>query len=201
MRRNRDKKRRKIIIPLLLIAVVCVGITLAFLQKETGALTNKFKIGEITTVIEEDPKVNGSTIEKDPKVVNLGPNDCIVRMRAVVSPKEIADFLEDGHINYDTSNWKLGDDGFWYYQKIVPYVADNENASSTTSLFTEITGLTDADGKIIEQFKDVEDFQITLYQEAVQAVVWDKEGDKYSAYNSDRTYNAEMAAKTCSDIW
>lgn len=190
------KKSKRILSALLLVSAACVGLTLAYLKTNTGALTNKFTIGEVTTVIEEDPKVNESTIEKDPKVVNLGPNDCLVRMRVTVSPKEIADYLEAGkHINYNTNKWTYNNnDGFWYYQGIVPFSTTDSSLNQTEELFTKVTGLTDENGQIVEAFQDVKNFQITLYQESVQAVVWDENGKSYSAYNDDRTYNEEGAA-------
>lgn len=191
-------KKKKFILPALLFtALLCAGSTLAYMQTETDPLTNTFKAGEVTTEIEENPEVQGSTIKKDPKVVNLGPNDCIVRMRVTISPKEIADFLSDPqHLAYDSS-WAKEHDGFWHYQHILPYVPGDKAASTTTPLFSEIHGLTDENGHIREEFKDLEDFQITLYQESVQAVVWDKDGNQYSAYDENGLYDEAGAQK----IW
>lgn len=191
--------KKLVLVAFLVVAIAATGITYAYLKTNTDILKNEYTIGEITTKIDEDPKVNGSTIEKDPKVVNEGPNDAIVRMRVTISPKEIKDYLEEkSAINYDTGTWKYNEeDGFWYYQKVLPYDSQNLNNNVTTPLFTEVTQLTDSEGKIIEKFKEVKDFQITLYQESVQATVWDKEGNKLNAFDSDGHYKQELA----NEIW
>ena len=49
---------------------------------------------------------------------------------------------------------------------------------------------------MLEKFKDLKDFQITLYQEAVQTEV-SINGEKVTAYGADRKYDAVAAAK----IW
>lgn len=182
-------KMKVALLALLGITIAGVGITYAYLKTQTSELKNNFTVGEITTEIEEDPKVEGSTIKKDPKVTNHGASDSIIRMRVSVSPKKIADYLATNKgINYDTNTWYYNEtDGFWYYQGIV---ATN---ASTTSLFTEVTGLLDKDGKIIEEFKNVDNFEITLYQEAVQAKVWDKDGNALQAFDENGVYNQEKA--------
>lgn len=167
--------RLKFIGFLLVIGVVVVSTTLAMVMKNSKSLTNTFEIGEVTTEIEENPLVNGSTIEKDPKVVNKGPNDCYVRMRVTISPSQVKDYLEKNNlINYDKENWTYNEsDGFWYYNEKLPYyVEGNQKDSTSKPLFTEIKGLTDSDGKIKDEFKDLGNFEITLYQEAVQTVVY-----------------------------
>ena len=148
---------------------------------------------KIETEIEENPEIQGSNIKKDPSVKNIGSNDCIIRMRVTVSPKVIADYLSQNNgINYKTESWRYNNsDGFWYYLGIV------SPGKATDPLFTEVNGLLDADGKIKEEFKNVSDFEITLYQEAVQAVVWDADGNELSAMDSNNKFNNENALK----IW
>ncbi|MDO5432228.1 hypothetical protein [Eubacterium sp.] len=180
-----------------LLAVVLVGgaVTLAYLSKTTAAATNNFAPGKISTEIEEDPDVKGTIINKDPKIVNTGESACIVRMRATISPNAIADLVnqKDGiTIDYDTKNWTLKDDGYWYYNHILPAKTDNK----TSPLFTKIIGITDDKGHVLEKFKDLKDFQITLYQEAVQTEV-SINGEKVTAYGADGKYDAAAAAK----IW
>lgn len=191
--------KKLVLVAFLVVAIAATGITYAYLKTNTDTLTNKYTVGEITTRIDEDPSINGSIIKKDPKVVNEGPNDAIVRMRVTISPKEIKEYLENENaIDYDTENWKYNEeDGFWYYQKVLPYDDENVDLNVTAPLFTEVTKLTDENGKIIEKFKQVKDFQITLYQESVQATVWDKNGNKLEAFDSNGNYDQNLANK----IW
>ena len=91
-------------------------------------------------------------------------------------------------INFDEKAWKYNEaDGFWYYQAVVPV------DGRTTALFDEITGITDQAGKPL---KDFEDFQITLYQEAVQTEVTIN-GKPVKATDATGNYNSENAMK----IW
>ena len=115
-------------------------------------------------------------------------------MRVTVSPKVIADYLSQNNgINYKTESWRYNNsDGFWYYLGIV------SPGKATDPLFTEVNDLLDADGKIKEEFKNVSDFEITLYQEAVQAVVWDADGNELSAMDSNNKFNHENALKVWS---
>ena len=191
--------KKLVLVAFLVVAIAATGITYAYLKTNTDTLMNKYTVGEITTRIDEDPSINGSIIKKDPKVVNEGPNDAIVRMRVTISPKEIKEYLENENaIDYDTENWKYNEeDGFWYYQKVLPYDTENVELNVTAPLFTKVTKLTDENGKIIEKFKQVKDFQITLYQESVQATVWDKDGDKLEAFDSNGNYDQNLANK----IW
>lgn len=191
--------KKLVLVAFLVVAIAATGITYAYLKTNTDTLKNEYTIGEITTRIDEDPSINGSTIKKDPKVVNEGPNDAIVRMRVTISPKEIKEYLEkENAIDYDTKNWKYNEeDGFWYYQKVLPYDTENVDLNVTTPLFTKVTKLTDENGKIIEKFKQVKDFQITLYQESVQATVWNKKGEKLEAFDSNGNYDQNLANK----IW
>ena len=201
----KNNKIRYILFSSLAAIVVFAGVSLASLSAKTSELTNKFKVGEVTTEIEEDdPTINKTVINKAPKVVNLGPNDCIVRMRVTISPEEIKAYLDDLKkkdpdmgINFNTE-WKYNDDdGYWYYQKIVPYVENDTDASSTTPLFDKITGLTDAEGKIIDKFENLDDFSITLYQESVQAIVYDDKGEVIASAYKDGEYNHTNAL----NIW
>lgn len=187
------KMRLKVtILALLVITIAGVGITYAYLKTHTGNLNNRFNVGEITTEIEENPEIKGSVIKKDPSVKNIGKNDSIIRMRVTISPKKIADFLEkEQRIDYNVSKWHYNEgDGFWYYQGVV------KPNNATEPLFTEVKGLLGADGIIIKEFKNVENFEITLYQESVQAIVWDKNGNSLNAAENG-TYSQDKAMK----IW
>lgn len=186
-------KLKIVLLAALVIAVIGIGTTYAYLTSNTGNLENTFTVGKIETEINENPEIQGSMIKKDPSVKNIGSNDCIIRMRVTISPKIIADYLSKNHgINYDTGKWIYNDaDGFWYYQDVVA------PGLNTAPLFTEVNGLLDADGKLKEEFKSVSDFEITLYQEAVQAVVWDADGNELKAMDAENTFHHETALK----IW
>lgn len=196
MKKFKKLFKPKYILSVGLISVICVGITLSLFQSKTGTLTNTFSAGEVTTNIEEDTKVTNSTIKKEPKVYNDGPNDCLVRVRVTISPSELENLIkEENDVNFyycyqdstnntqkmngfNTINWEYADDGFWYYQGILTV------EQTTEPLFSGLDGLI-ADGKIKTEYQDLfNDFQITIYQESVQAIVYDQDGDHISAYEN-----------------
>ena len=102
---------------------------------------------------------------KDVKVRNKGTVPCYIRVYVAVSDSDIRVDLD-----YDTSAWVQGDDGYWYYRNII------QPAACTSSLFTKVM-LRDINE---EQIKN---FDIIVYAESVQAEGYD---DIQSAFASIR---------------
>lgn len=138
---------------ILILSVSCLllagaaGITLAYNKDTTEKKENTFTVGNVTTEIEEDLKVNGTSIEKKPSVKNTGLNACYIRMRVTVSSEGAAE------ITGWNDKWQEKPDGFYYYQEKV------EPGQSTEPVFTG--------ADMEEGFTG--DLEITCYQEAVQA--------------------------------
>lgn len=175
-------KSKKIIFALALgvaIMVTSTVGTLAYLKSNSGTVVNTFTVGSVETEIDED--VNPNQNLKAVRVVNTGKNDCLVRMRVVISPENSRITIDD----YNNSNFEKKEDGFWYYKGILKAPTKNEYYA-TPYLFTKYT--------IPAEFKD--NFTITVYQEAVQAVVHLDE-TTISAYDENGNYNADNAAR----IW
>ena len=176
-------KSKKIIFALALgvaIMVTSTVGTLAYLKSNSGTVVNTFTVGSVETEIDED--VDPSQNLKEVRVVNTGKNDCLVRMRVVISPEKSGIAIND----YNDSKFEKKDDGFWYYKGILKAPTESEYYA-TPYLFTNYT--------IPAEFKD--NFTITVYQEAVQAMVHLTDGTTISAYGEDGKYNAENAAR----IW
>ncbi len=145
----------------LAVMVIAIGTTMAFYQNQTATAVNTFAVGNVTTeIVEIFNKISDTEYQKEPRVTNTGENDCYIRMRVSVTPKEALDNLS---IDFDTVNWtgKTGADGEeWYYYNNP--VAPGE---STTPLFTKVNVSYD------EEEHPWIDFDIILYQEAVQSEV------------------------------
>ena len=172
-------KSKKIIFALALgvaIMVTSTVGTLAYLKSNSGTVVNTFTVGSVETEIDE--KVDPSQNLKEVRVVNTGKNDCLVRMRVVISPEKSGIAID----NYN-NKFEQKSDGFWYYKGILKAPTENEYYA-TPYLFTKYTIPTD--------FKD--NFTITVYQEAVQAMVHLANGSTISAYDENGKYNAENAA-------
>lgn len=175
-------KSKKIIFALALgvaIMVTSTVGTLAYLKSNSGTVVNTFTVGSVETEIDED--VNPSQNLKKVRVVNTGKNDCLVRMRVVISPENSEIAIAD----YNSTKFTPEGD-FWYYKGILKAPTENEYYA-TPYLFEKYT--------IPKEFKD--DFTITVYQEAVQAMVHLANGTTISAYNNDGSYNSSEAAR----IW
>lgn len=142
------------------VAVVSgVGTTVAYFQDKTGEKVNEFSVGNVTTeIVEIFNKINNREYEKRPRVTNTGMSDCYIRMRYEVTPEnEMKDRLVlEGLAG---ANWVK--EGEWYY-----YTKPVKPGESTTELFNKVTV------DYNETDKPWVDFDIILYQEAVQAEVF-----------------------------
>lgn len=154
----------RIALSALLVAVVLVGGTLAYLVTATDLLTNTFAVVDIDTEVEEPTP--GEGVEKAPYVVNNSNVPVYVRAYAVVSSEgTVPVSADDVKINFptgDDAEWvKIGD--YYYYTKAVP-VAGEGVKNWTTPLFVgvEVTNealKTNADAK----------FSVYVYHESIQA--------------------------------
>lgn len=175
-------KSKKIIFALALgvaIMVTSTVGTLAYLKSNSGTVVNTFTVGSVETEIDENVDPNQNL--KKVRVVNTGKNDCLVRMRVVISPENSEIKIND----YNSSEFTNKGD-FWYYNGVLK-APTSDAYYATPYLFTNYT--------IPAEFKD--NFTITVYQEAVQAMVHLTNGKTISAYGENGSYNAENAAK----IW
>ncbi len=181
-------KIKKILLPALsvvLLGAIAIGGTYATLMDASKIVTNSFEPGSIRTEIVEDTSSYG---KKDCYVVNTGKNDCLVRARVVVTPSDLVT------IEYNTSDWEEGADGYWYYKDVLKAQGNAVNPYATPSLIKKysVKGV-DKNGKV-EQGKEVPDFDITVSQESVQVEVSLSDGSQYSALK-DGKYDYKNALK------
>lgn len=151
------KNHKKAVITLVSCLIIGGGVagTYATLTAVTGDVINSFTGEVIETHIEEPDFPNqdvkpGGSVNKDVKIVNDGPSDAFIRARVTISPAEAVT------IDGTTGDWVLAEDGWYYYKKVVSGPINGEKFS-TTSLMTKVN--IPADIK--------EDFDVTVYQEAV----------------------------------
>lgn len=147
----------KIALSALLVAVVLVGGTLAYLVTATDMLTNTFAVVDIDTEVEEpeDGEVKTPTIKNNSNVA------VYVRAYAVVSTNKgssvpVADSDVTINYKYDGTKWKYNEqDGYYYYTEAVPVGA------STEKLFNGVDVSPELDKKA--------DFSVYVYHESIQA--------------------------------
>ena len=154
-------KKKSVLIVALAVLLIGTGVavTLAYLSSRTPTLTNTFKVGNVTTKIEEPfEQETNTTFKKEPSVKNIGENECYVRARVLASPEEA--LLLKGFSNNWTYDKYDKDDDFYYYNAVLP-----------------AGGQTDAIFKKVE-VKDtsIDGFEVTVYQEAVQTKVYAQDG-------------------------
>lgn len=136
---KRKTKTRKVTILLAsLIMVLAVGVsgTIAYLIAHTDPVTNTFTIGTAPPHIVEE--FDGTTKEYV-QVKNEGTVDAYIRAKVVVTWQK-ADGTVSGQkpvletdytMTIPGTNWELGDDGCYYYTKIVPAGTTIEDALLT----------------------------------------------------------------------
>ena len=178
---------KKKIVSLVLVAALAftalVGTTLAYFT-DTEAAKSTFTVGNVDIKLEEPawpasgekdaPEVYpGEALAKDPTVTNIGNNPCFVRVKVT----GLNQFGNKGEITlrhgnyvagYDSTNWTLYDDGYYYYNRVLATkdtAGDKWNqglGTVTEPLFNQIVmpvGLTGGEATV----------SIDIYAEAVQA--------------------------------
>ena len=166
------------IVAFLMLGSSVVG-TMAYLTDTPEEVVNTFTLGNVTTEIEEIfEKETNTTFKKEPKVKNTGKNDCYVRVRVVASPEEALELS-----GFDTVNWtEKKEDGFYYYKHVL-----KSGETTKTSLFNKVT------------VKDtsIDGFEVTVYQEAVQSILYAKDGtDTNSASEIWNCYENKTVPET-----
>lgn len=156
------KRSIRILLSILLVAVVTVGGTLAYMVATDNPLINTFALADVHTEIDEP--TSGTAAEKAPKVENTGKSPVYVRARAVISGGD-ADVLESNEwitFAYNTTNWVDGRDGFYYYNEILlPKAEGEETNPETEPLFTGVS--------VNENVSKDAEFAVDVYQESVLA--------------------------------
>ena len=155
----------RIALSALLVAVVLVGGTLAYLVTQTGVLTNTFAVVNIDTEVVEDPG-SGEGSAKAPYVLNKSNVPVYVRAYAVVSSEgSVPVSADDVKINFPTgdgADWvKIGD--YYYYTKAVPAAGEGDG-NKTTPLFTGV----DVTNEALKTNPDAK-FSVYVYHESIQA--------------------------------
>ncbi len=167
--RNMSKAKRIALIVSLFIAVVGIsfGGTYALLTARSAGLENKFEVGSVETKIyEPDMMMVGKKVSKQPSILNVGENDCYVRARVEISPADAGIELE----GVDTANWEKK--GEFYYYKSVVTANTGTVTDKTTPIFTSVKlpeSWVSGEGENAVATDDFQDFDVIVYQEAVQA--------------------------------
>ncbi|MGF6989852.1 hypothetical protein M2150_001095 [Lachnospiraceae bacterium PM6-15] len=188
----KNKKTKYVIAALLIVALVGVGITVAYLISRAESVTNTFEVSEVTTYItEEEPKIDDS-ITKEPKIKSeAGSEPALVRARVTVPN---GDFAKYAGIVYNKS-WKLNEeDGYYYYQGIL------EPGETTLPIFNTIdideknAGEKDHYTAEFIEFVNAGGLDVAIYHESVQAyAVLGNDGNRTYAYDKDGKYLEEEA--------
>lgn len=143
----------KALISILLVAVLMIGGTIAYLVQGSNEVSNTLQVADPgTSVVEEG---ESSAEHKTAKVQNTGNVPVYVRAIAVVVSAEGSPAVsaEDMTIKYNKEYWsKLQADGYYYYLDILPV------GETTAPLFTGVTNI---------KAPENANFSIQVYQECV----------------------------------
>lgn len=152
----------QVLLSVLLVAVVLVGGTMAYLVATDSPLINTFTLANVETEVKEDPE-EGTEIDKAPYVTNTGSSPVYVRAKAVVVTQEdspVAVSQDQVTISYNKENWTEGPDGYYYYNAILQPAVGSQ-VSKTANLFNGVK----VDDTVSEDAK----FSIVVYHESVLA--------------------------------
>ncbi len=167
MKKFTKKTKTILIASALAVVAVASATTYATLTAVTGTVANSFDLEEVETKIEEDvppdqPINPGETVIKKVKIQNVGKSDALIRARVTITPEELPITLYNNEaelpetIGTNEIGW-VYKDGWYYYNTPI---ARNDY---TGFLFTDFLI-----GETVTQ-----DFDITVYQEAVSAGMYE----------------------------
>ena len=182
------KKVITLCLTLSLATIAIVGGTLAYFTDTTGSKENVFTVGNVNIELTEPswdstgsvdaPEIYpGEALAKDPTVTNVGANPCFVRMKVTGLDQFVGTFGSDAMITlrhgeyvagYDSTNWTLHTDGYYYYNKVLATDATagdeyNQGLGTVTEpLFNQIVMPTQLTNNAVAT-------PIVVYAEAVQA--------------------------------
>lgn len=191
------KYKKKLMIALLVVAVggiVYTGNTFAFFHDLTNPIENNLSVKNLDTEVVEKENPNFSIMEKEPKIINKGKSDVLVRARIIISPE--SKFNENfGLIGLDNNGWYYNkNDGFYYYEGVLKGTENANNPKYTSSLFTNIGVKIDNDivyfndNKVNDETKKkLDGIEITIYHEAIPSKS-KIDGDLVDAFE-DGNYN------------
>ena len=176
MQNIRNKRIIKFCVAVLLIALVTVGTTYAYLYS-SNTKVNTFGIGENVSQITEEfeqptyeQMVPGGKVTKDVRVTNTGMPS-YTRVYVAITSSE---FEETFSIDWNTEDWTKGSDGYWYYNKVVGKGETTEPLMTTVTFNDKIT-------EFSNQVKNSEG--IAVYEETVQAQGFSSAQEAFAAIN------------------
>lgn len=167
----KKKHTIQVLLSVLLVALIVVGGTVAYLVASDSPVVNRFSFVDVDTDIEEPD--GGDPINKTPKVKNEGDSTVFVRAKVIVAPAPgYTDPVSESDmtINYnkeadaDNGKWEKKEDGWYYYTR--PLEKDDE----TVPLFNGIENIKVA----------ADSFDVIVYQESV---VVGRYTNAYEAFN------------------
>ena len=185
------KRRVLILSALALLAALFAAGTIAYFTAE-GQAHNVITTGGVDIAVQEwadedktqpfqDPTgvMPGTTVTKIAEVKNTGAADAWVRVQVtptIQRDKEL--YPNDGLVtlDYNTTDWTQGEDGYFYYNETV--AAPNGDVALPV-LFDSITVQNWVTG---DQLKELDGFQINVEAEAIQAAGFDKAEDAWAAF-------------------
>ena len=174
-RRRKSKKTGALFLSLLLIAVVAVGGTLAWLSAKTDEVKNTFIPGKVTTEVTEE--FDGK-IKSKVNVINTGNVDAYVRVKLVTYRVNDKGEHIGGEANIPEfepgDGWVQYTDGYYYYTKTV--APGSRPEADLISSITLVGAYDDPDGG-----KQV----IEVMAEAIQSVPAEAAGEAWGVMISE----------------
>ena len=138
-------------VALVLMLVLSVGGTVAYLSTATGSVINTFTPTPVECTVVEDPFNQGkSTLKTNVSVQNTGKADAHIRATIVVTWQDAAGNVygqvpvkgegKDYVLEINDTGWEKGTDGYWYC------IAAGSPDTQTAVLIESCTALTSLDG-------------------------------------------------------
>jgi len=123
----KNNKRKMLLLSLVIVLVLGVGATVAYIHMSTQSITNEFEATQVSCqVVEKYDDVTKTKSEV--QIYNSSDIDAFIRAEVVINwvdaagniyggsePKENTDYI----ISFNTADWFERNDGFYYYKSAV----------------------------------------------------------------------------------
>ena len=155
------------------------GEALSYFTTYAQARGGRALILEEETELEEEVSSENDRLRKDILVRNTGETDCYVRVK-VFAGSQVGQVENSSMVSIEGEGWSEAEDGFWYYESIVPA---GEETEKLTVRITPPSGET-------RETLEIRDFDVIVVEECTQ-VRYDAAGNAYADWNAVQAVDDE----------
>lgn len=148
------------------------GEALSYFTTYAQAKGGRALILEEKTDLDEEVISDEDSLRKEVRVRNTGETDCYIRVK-VFAGSQVGQVQNSSMVSTAGENWREAEDGFWYYESIVPAGGETEKLTVRITLPSEEN----------REYLEIRNFDVIVVEECTQ-VRYDAAGNAYADWNA-----------------